>query len=197
MKRASARAASLAVDPETARRTAMSVRMQWSNPDVRTLRHRRAAAPVTALLVAVAISACGGGSESSSNTASGSATTSGQADQQDKAQQQVCSARAAIQTEITTLQGLPVTAASIVPATQSLKKIQTSLQTVVDAQDKLSPERKQQVQTATKSFTGEVEAAAGDIASKSASGDAKDAVRAAADNLAASYKKAFAPVDCS
>ena len=118
-------------------------------------------------------------------------------DEQPTAQQRVCEARADIQSQIASLRSLPLTSSSISAAEDGLKSIRSDLQRIADAQSDLSPERRQQVQDATKAFTAQVESVARTAIASGVTGDVEAAVRTAADQLAASYRRALAPIDCS
>ena len=131
-----------------------------------------------ALLAASALSACG---ESD----------------QDKAQTTVCDARADIQGQVDTLKGLPVSPESIDKATASLQAIRGSLNEIADAQPDLDPDRKQEVQTAVKTFGDQVRTAGAAALSSGATGDAAASIRTAADQLATSFRESFQPIDCS
>lgn len=116
---------------------------------------------------------------------------------QDKAQKQVCDARADIKAQIDTIRALPLTSASIDEATESLRAIETDIQEIVDAQDDLDPDRKQEVEAATKRFADQARAIAGDALAAGTTGNVEAALRSAIDQLAASYKTALEPIDCS
>jgi hypothetical protein len=116
---------------------------------------------------------------------------------EDKAKSQVCDARADIQTQVDELSGLTITTASADQVQENLKAIGDDLQDMADAQGDLSSDRKQQVETATKEFGTQVKTTAQQVVSGLAAGDAKAQVQTALDDLAASYKQAVAPIDCS
>jgi hypothetical protein len=116
---------------------------------------------------------------------------------EDKAQSQVCDARASIQSEIDAIRALPPTTASVSKLADSAKAIETDLKQIADAQDDLAPERKQQVQAAGKTFRSQVQQVAGEAVASGLTGNAGTAVRSAGDQLAASFKQALAPIDCS
>jgi hypothetical protein len=117
--------------------------------------------------------------------------------EEEKAQNQVCDARDDINKQIEELQSLPLNAASLDQAKGHLSAIRSDLNQMVDAQDDLSSERKQQVQAANDTFVKQLESVASTVTSSGLSGDAKAQARSAFDQLAATYKQALAPTDCS
>ena len=131
-----------------------------------------------ALLAASALSACG---ESD----------------QEKAQTKVCDARADIQGQVDTLKGLPVSPESLDKATAGLQAIGASLKEIADAQPGLDADRRQEVQTAVKTFGDQVRTAGAAAVSSGATGDAAASIRSAADQLATSFRESFQPIDCS
>ena len=80
---------------------------------------------------------------------------------------------------------------------QSLKAIGDNLKDIADAQGDLSSDRKQQVETATQEFGSQLTTIGQQVLSGLSGGDAKAQVESALADLAASYKKALAPIDCS
>ena len=153
---------------------------------VLTLRVLRRPSAIAALLVGVVtLAACG---ESS----------------QEKAKAEVCGARTEISKQITKLEGLTLSSSSLTEAKAGFEAIGKELTKIKNAQPKLSPERKQQVQTATESFSKELSTLAGSLASSLGSGNleavlknAGPQVTSALTKLAASYKQALAPINCS
>ena len=91
-----------------------------------------------ALVLALAVSACGGESK------------------EDKAQAKVCSARADIKKQVDELKSTTITSASIDGVQANLQAISKSMQAMVKAQKDLKGDRKEAVQTATQTFTTEV-----------------------------------------
>ena len=116
---------------------------------------------------------------------------------EDKAKSQVCDARAGIEKQVDTLTGLTITTASVDQIQQSLKAIGDDLKDIADAQGDLSSDRKQQVETATQEFGSQVTTTGQQVVSGLGGGDAKAQAESALADLAASYKKALAPIDCS
>ncbi len=116
---------------------------------------------------------------------------------EDKAKSQVCDARADIKTQVDDLNGLTITTASISQIQDSLKAIRDNLKKITDAQGDLAPDRKTQVENANKTFTSQVQKTAQDVIGGLGSGNAKAQLQSAVDDLAAAYKSALAPIDCS
>jgi hypothetical protein len=138
---------------------------------------RALAACIAGLLAVGALGACGKSKE-------------------EKAQNQVCDARADIQTQINTLKGLPVASSSLPRAQDALNSIAQDLKLMADVQSDLKGSRKEQIQAANKTFTQEIKSAASAALSAGASGDLGAAIGSAAKGLASAYSKALAPIDC-
>jgi hypothetical protein len=140
------------------------------------------ASPYVLLGVAVALAVgggCGGKSESA------------------QANDDVCSAKADIQKQVTSLQGMTASTITVDAVTNDLKAIQTDLNTIGDAIPKLADERKQQVQAANDSFKTEVTTVASTVLRSLSASDAQAQLQTAVSNLAAAYQTSFAKVDCS
>jgi hypothetical protein len=114
-----------------------------------------------------------------------------------KAQDQVCSARSDIQTQLNSLKGLTVSPASVPALTTALGAIKTDVQSIAKAEGQLSGQRKQAAKTAAQAFGTQLGTIAGNLVSGIASGGtAQSQLDAAAQQLAAGFKQAFAPVAC-
>lgn len=140
------------------------------------------ASPYVLLGVAVALAiggGCGGKSESA------------------QANDDVCSAKADIQKQVTSLQGMTASTITVDAVTSDLKAIQTDLTKISDAIPKLADERKQQVQAANDSFKTEVTTVASTVLRSLSASDAQAQLQTAVTDLAAAYKTSFANVDCS
>jgi hypothetical protein len=117
--------------------------------------------------------------------------------EEEKAQSAVCDARADIERRVDDLAGLSITTASIEEVRDNLEGIRDDLQKIADEQGDLEPERRQEVEEAGKRFRSELQATAQDIVSGQASGEEAGArLGSALDELAKSFRKAYAPVDC-
>jgi hypothetical protein len=130
------------------------------------------------LIAALALGACGESKE-------------------DKAKSTVCDARADIGKQVDKLKGLTITTASASAAQESLKAINSDLSKITDAQGDLSDDRRQQVETANKAFTSQLQSIAAGLGSSTSLSDAKSQLSSALQQLATAYKTSFARVDCS
>ena len=138
-----------------------------------------------ALLICVSLAACG---ES----------------KQEKAQKTVCNARAEISKQITKLQTLTPSATAIEEAKSGVKVIGDELKKIKEAQGDLAPARKEQVEPAVKVFDAELKSIAANVATNIPSGGLESALKAVGPRLkaslnalAASYRRALAPINCS
>ena len=116
---------------------------------------------------------------------------------QEKAQNRVCDARDDIQKQVDELASLTVTSASIDQVTNHLKAIRDDLKQIADERDNLSDDQRKDVEQAAQQFESELRSAASDVVSGAASGEeAGKRAGAALDDLAKSFKAAYAPLDC-
>jgi len=115
---------------------------------------------------------------------------------QEKAQSEVCDARADIQQQVGDLKGMTLSTVSPDKIQDGLNSIGDDLQNIKDAQGDLDDKRKQQVQSAVQSFESEVKSIAGDLRSLTLS-NAESQLKSATTNLESGFRKAFQPVDCS
>jgi hypothetical protein len=81
--------------------------------------------------------------------------------------------------------------------TQNLDAIKSDLNDISDAQADLSSDRRSEAEAANKAFTSSVEGIASELGSSLSASDAKAQAVTALDQLAASYQKAFAPLNCN
>jgi translation initiation factor 2B subunit (eIF-2B alpha/beta/delta family) len=160
-------------------------------PHYRTHRHLLVLSGVVA---ALAVAGCG---DSEDDTGASKSKTTTTTNAQDQAQAQVCSARAGIKSQIDTITALEPTRASLPALASGAQAIQTDLKQIADAQPDLSPERRDEVKAAGTTFKSEVEKIARQAVTSGVTGDAGAAISTAADQLAASFKSALAPIDCS
>jgi len=140
------------------------------------------ASPFVLLGVAVAL-AIGGGCGGKSEEA--------------KANDDVCSAKADIQKQVASLQGMTASTFTVDGATSDLKAIQTDVTKIGDAIPKLADERKQQVQAANDSFKTEVNTVVSTVLKSLSLSDAQAQLQTAVSDLAAAYKTSFSKIDCS
>ena len=115
---------------------------------------------------------------------------------QDKAQSQVCDARADIQKQVSDLSSLTLATASVDGVQSKLKAIRSSLQKIADAQGDLNAERKQQVQAANQAFRTELSSIVSDLGDNLSLATAATKLEDATSKLAASYRQTLGRVDC-
>ena len=115
---------------------------------------------------------------------------------QEKAQNKVCDAKADLGKQVDELKSLTPATVTTDAVTQNLNAIKNDLQDISDAQSDLSSDRRSEVEAATKAFTSSVQEIASTLGRSLSASDAKAGVVTALDQLAASYQKAFAPVNC-
>ena len=117
--------------------------------------------------------------------------------EEEKAQNEVCDARADIERRVDDLAGLSLTTVSIEQVTNNLEAIRDDLETIAAEQGDLEPERRQEVEQAGQRFRSQLETTARDVVSGATSGEqAGAALGAALDDLAKSFREAYAPLDC-
>jgi hypothetical protein len=129
------------------------------------------------LLASIAVAACG---ESS----------------QDKAQTQVCNARADISKQVDELKGMTPATITADAASKNLSAIRGDLQRIGDAQADLADDRRQQVQQANQEFAGKVRDTLTQVFRSTSGADAKNEVTGALQQLATTYQQTYARVDC-
>jgi Tfp pilus assembly protein PilP len=142
------------------------------------MRHVTLVVLLLGALVAVALGGCGQSKE-------------------DKAQSQVCDARADISKQVDTLKGLTISTATTDQITKSLSAIRDDLSKIAGAQGDLNDERKAQVQSANQQFSSQVRDVVSSVGQSLSLGSAKQQLTTALQQLATSYQQTFAKVDCS
>jgi hypothetical protein len=142
----------------------------------------RPAAVLLVVLVALALGACGGGSSGSSK--------------QDKAKQQVCSAREDMAKQVDTLKGLTLSTATLDTVQTSLKAIDDDLKKIKDATGNLSGDNKSQLQKANQEFVSKVNSIASSLLKTSSLSQAQSQATAALQQLADAYQQTFAKFSC-
>jgi phosphoglycerate-specific signal transduction histidine kinase len=116
---------------------------------------------------------------------------------EEKAQSSVCDARASIQEQLKKLDGLTASTVTLEGVKSSLRSIGDDLTKIKDAQGELSGKRKDQAEQAWQSFRTEVKNIRETLLKSLSAADAKQQLASSLDALAASFRSAFAPVDCS
>jgi hypothetical protein len=115
---------------------------------------------------------------------------------EEKAQNKVCDAKTDIAKQVDELKSLTAATVTKDAVTENLDAIKTDLKDISDAQSDLSSDRRSEAEAATKAFSSSVEGIASQLGSSLSAADAKAQVATALDQLAASYQKAFAPLNC-
>ena len=116
---------------------------------------------------------------------------------EEKAQNKVCDARDDINKQVDELKSLTPATVTTDAVTQNLDAIKTDLNDISDAQSDLSTDRRSEAEAATKAFTTSVQEVASQLGSSLSATDAKAQIVTALNQLAASYQKTFAPLDCN
>jgi DNA repair exonuclease SbcCD ATPase subunit len=116
---------------------------------------------------------------------------------EEQAQDAVCDARAGIQKQVEELSGLTLGTATVANVGDSLKAIRDDLEQIEEAQGDLNDERKQEVESANKEFTSQLQSIAKELSTSLSVSGAKEQFQAAVKQLADAYRQTFAGVDCS
>ena len=132
---------------------------------------------VAVVVLALALGACGESDE-------------------EKAQNTVCSAKDDIGQQVDELKAVTPATVTGDDVTQNLDQIKTDLKNIEAAQGDLSSDRRSEAEAANKEFTSSVQGIASELGSSLSASDAKAQLATALDQLAASYQKAFEPVNC-
>jgi hypothetical protein len=114
----------------------------------------------------------------------------------DKAQTQVCDARADLNKQVDTLASLTPATATGDAVSGAVDAIKNDLTKISDAQGDLNDERKQQVESANQEFSAQLKTVAGDLGSSLSASGAKAAVQSAGKELKTSYQQTFAAIEC-
>ena len=130
-----------------------------------------------AVLLALALGACGESDE-------------------EKAQNAVCDATDDIAKQVDQLASLTPATVTADAVRQNLQAIQKDFRDIGDAQPDLSEDRRRDVEAATQEFTGSVQTIVGDLGSSLSAADAKARLVTALEELKASYQEAFQPLNC-
>lgn len=116
--------------------------------------------------------------------------------EEEKAKSQVCDARSDLQQQVNELSRLSISTATLDGVRDNLNAIRSDLQKMADAQRDLDESRRAQVEEATRQFSSQVNSIVAGLGSSTSLGSAVKQVRAAVQQLAASYRDTFARVDC-
>jgi hypothetical protein len=115
---------------------------------------------------------------------------------QEKAQKQVCNARADISKQVNELKSLTPTTATVDGVRQNVNAIQDDLKDIVNAQGTLNDERKAQVKAATDQFTSQLQSIVQQAVKSLSLADAKTQLQSAVSNLATAYSSSLGKIDC-
>ena len=115
---------------------------------------------------------------------------------EEKAQATVCDARADIGKQVDELKSLTAATVTKDAVTQSLDTIKKDLDDISSARADLSGDRRSQAEAASKAFTSSVDEIRSELLISLSASDAKTALVTALQQLEASYKTAFEPLDC-
>ena len=119
---------------------------------------------------------------------------------QDKAKARVCDARNEISKQVAKLQGLTLSSNTVNEVKTSVEAIGDSLKKIKDAQPDLEPARKQQIETATKTFEAEVKTIATEVTSNLSASSLETGLKkakSALGTLASDFSQTLGPVSCS
>jgi hypothetical protein len=116
---------------------------------------------------------------------------------EEKATNTVCDAKDDLAKQVEELAALTPATVTRDGVKDNLEAIQKDLNDMADALPDLSDDRRSEVEAANKEFTTSVKTVAGDLGKSLSASDAKTQVANALQELEASYKKAFASLDCS
>ena len=115
---------------------------------------------------------------------------------EDKAKDQVCSARADLQKQVEQLASTTPSSATVDGIKANLSAIRDDLKKIASAQPDLNDTRKQQVKDANEQFKSQLSDIAGKLGSSLSLSEAKTQIQDAAQALSAAYRQSFARVDC-
>jgi len=144
---------------------------------VSDFRSRRRAALALLLSAALGLAACG---ESD----------------QEKAQKQVCDARANISKQVDEIKSLTPATATVDGVRQNVNSIQDSLKDIVNAEKTLSDDRRQQVKAATDQFTQQLSSIVQQAVRSLSLSDASAQLQSAVSDLASAYSSSLGKIDC-
>ena len=115
---------------------------------------------------------------------------------EERAQSQVCDARASIQQSINSLKGLTASTATTDEVRQQLEAIRKDLGTIRSAQGDLNADRRADLQSANDQFADTIRTTAETVLRSTSAQDASTELRQAADQLETTYKSTLSPMDC-
>jgi hypothetical protein len=113
-----------------------------------------------------------------------------------KAKKQVCSARNDIAKQITALQGLTLSSSGAAAAKTSFEAIGKDVTQIKNAQTKLEPSRKKQVEAATHTFVTQVNSIASSLSSNVSPSTALTQFKSVLSQLGTAYAQTLGPISC-
>ena len=116
---------------------------------------------------------------------------------EERAQSNVCDAKAGIQKQVNELEGMTASTVTLDGVKSSLQSIGDDLTKLKNAQADLSGDRKDEAEKAWQTFRTEVKSIRENLLTSLSAADAKQQLASSFDDLAASFRTTFAPVDCS
>lgn len=116
---------------------------------------------------------------------------------QEKAKAQVCQARSDISKEVKKLGELTLSTSILTEAKSGVEAIGKDLTKIKDAQPDLEPARKEQIKAATQTFESQINSLLSELVSKPSLTKLETQLKSSLSQLASSYEKALAPLDCS
>jgi hypothetical protein len=116
---------------------------------------------------------------------------------QEKAKAEVCGARSDISKQLNTLTGLTLSTISPSTVKTGVESIANDLTKIKNAQGKLAPARREQVQAASHTFEMQLSSILTGITSNLSLSNAETQFKSAVSQLATSYKQTLAPISCS
>jgi Tfp pilus assembly protein PilP len=117
--------------------------------------------------------------------------------EEDDAMAAVCSARDGIAKQVDELQSLTLATATTDQVQKNVQAIRDDLTTIRENREKLSDDRREEVQAANDAFTGQIREVAGTVGRSLSAEGAKAQVESSLKQLAASYRDTFGQIDCS
>jgi hypothetical protein len=113
-----------------------------------------------------------------------------------KAKKQVCTARNDISKQITTLKGLTLSSSTAATARASFEAIGKDVTQIKNAQPKLEPSRRQQVEAATHTFVTQVNSIASSLSSNVSPSTALTQFKSVLSQLGTAYAQTLGPISC-
>ena len=146
---------------------------------------RSTASVLLLIVVALALSACGQSKEEKAKK------------QQEQALADVCSARADISARVTRLKKLDLSADFTINGVKDdIDAITKDVKTMIDAEQKLAPQRKSAIEAATKKFEAKVQDTASNLLTNLSLTDAAAQLQSAGLSLASAYSTELASFSC-